>query len=226
MSSAASDVVGFVGMSRRRRRRGTAAGRRGRGRVPAVRIPAVVVVAVVVDAGVVSVVIGVPFAPRRRGRVRVVVVSVWRDDDDAFDDVVARRLIGIRRRPRWRRSSPPTPPRARARTSRSTPASRRPPRATVSRGGPGVCAGISTAGGVRRRDDARRGRRRRRRRGRGAGPPAATPPAMDPPRRRLDAPDDAWILPPRPGTTPSRPPPRPMGRAPRGIAPPPGCRHP
>ena len=141
----------------------------------------------------------------------------------AFDDVVARRLIGIRRRPRWRRSSPPTPPRARARTSRSTPASRRPPRATVSRGGPGVCAGISTAGAVRRRDDARRGRRRRER---GAGPPAATPPAMDPPRRRLDAPDDAWILPPRPGTTPSRPPPRPMGRAPRGIAPPPGCTHP
>jgi hypothetical protein len=33
-------------------------------------------VAVVVDAGVASVVIGVPFAPRRRGRVRVVVVSV------------------------------------------------------------------------------------------------------------------------------------------------------
>jgi hypothetical protein len=74
MSSAASDVIGFVGMSRRRRRR-SAAGRRGRGRVPAVRIPAVVVVAVVVDAGVASGVIGVPFAPRRRGRVRVVVVS-------------------------------------------------------------------------------------------------------------------------------------------------------
>mmetsp|Transcript_10309 Transcript_10309/g.42691 ORF Transcript_10309/g.42691 Transcript_10309/m.42691 type:complete len:269 (-) Transcript_10309:260-1066(-) len=85
-------------------------------------------------------------------------------------------------RPRTMRSSPPTPPRARARSSRSTRASRRRwMRAPPADGAPHLVAtmprgrGIPTAGARRRR--------RRRRRARAADPRAATPPAMDPARR-------------------------------------------